>query len=162
MTTLSMKHITKLILLLIGFLPAATVFSQTKPDTVKSSKPVFTASLGPYTGGKALASDVKKLVGLNPIVKVKDAKGTEYKVIAYEITWKKKELSDDVNTGKPKQVFYLVGTDVKNNQLPEDWRSDIGAGVKTGEEITLASILFFDPKKKVNYKATNNIVLSIL
>jgi hypothetical protein len=162
MNTVAKKYMVKLVTVLIAFHLVATGFSQAKPDTAKSGKPVFTASLGPYTGGKALASDVKKLVGLNPTVKVKDAKGTEYKVIAYEITWKKKELSDDVNTGKPKQVFYMVGTDVKSNQLPEDWRSDIGTGVKAGEEITLASILFFDPKKKVNYKATNNIVLSIL
>ena len=100
-------------------------------------------------------------MGLNPVVKVKDTKGIEYKVISYEITWKRKELIDDIKTGKPKTVYYMVGTDVKSNQLPESWRTQISIGIKAGEEISFSNILFNDSKKKTNYKGPD-ILLSIL
>ena len=100
-------------------------------------------------------------MSLNPIVKVKDAKGVEYKVVAFEITWKRKETSDDVRTGKPKTVYYMVGADVKSNQLPESWRTQISAGIQTGEEIAINGIVYNDPKKKTNYKAPD-ILLTIL
>ena len=149
--------------LAILLLSAGSVFAQPKPDTAKTKtiKPVITSYMGPYSGGKALSGDIKKLMSLNPPVKVKDAKGVEYKVISYEITWKKKELSDDIRTGKPKTVYYMVGADVKNNMLPESWRTEISAGIKAGEEIGISSILYNDPKKKMNYRAPD-ILITVL
>lgn len=144
-------------------LSANSIFAQPKPDTAKNKtvKPVITSYIGPYSGGKALSGDIKKLMSLNPTVKVKDAKGIEYKVISYEITWKKKELSDDIRTGKAKTVFYMVGADVKSNLLPESWRTEINAGIKAGEEIGISNILYNDAKKKMNYKAPD-ILIAIL
>ena len=98
---------------------------------------VFTSFLGPCSGGKALSGDIKKLMSLTPTIKVKDAKGVEYKVLSYQITWIKKEVSDDIKTGKPKPVFYMVGADVKSNLLPDAWRKEITAGIKAGEEIEI-------------------------
>jgi hypothetical protein len=135
--------------------------AQPKTDTAKKIKPVVTSFLGPYSVSKALASDVKRLMGVNPIVKVKDEKGVEYKVIFYEITWKKKEMSDDIKTGKPKPVFYMVGADVKSNVLPESWRTEIANGIKKGEEIAIGGIIYNDPKKRGNYKAPD-ILITIL
>ena len=146
------------LVLLIG-----TGFAQPISDTAKNKtvKPVITSYMGPYSGGKALSGDIKKLMGLNPAVKVKDAKGVEHKVISYEITWKKKEISDDIRTGKPKTVFYMVGADVKSNLLPESWRTEINAGIKAGEEIGISNILYNDAKQKMNYRAPD-IVIAIL
>lgn len=141
----------------------SSVFAQVKKDTAKVVKPVFTASMGMYNGtAKALTADVKKLVAANPVIKVKDAKGVEYKVTAFEATWKRKEQSDDIKTGKQKTVFYMVGTDVRGNQLPDILRQQIGTGLQAGEEIMLNNILFFDPQKKLNAKAGNSITLNIL
>jgi hypothetical protein len=138
-------------------------FSQAKPDTAKGVKPVFTASMGMFNGtSKALGADVKRLVAANPVIKVKDAKGGEYKVVAFEVTWKRKELSDDVKTGKPKTVFYMVGTDVRGNQLPDILKQQIGSSLQAGEEVMLSNILYLDATKKINAKASNNITISIL
>lgn len=138
-------------------------FSQAKADTSKMASPVFTASMGMYAGkAKALSSDVKKLVNTNPTVKVKDAKGVEYKVVGFEVTWRRKEISDDIKTGKPKVVYYMVGADVKAAQLPELLRKQIASDLQASEELALSNILYFDPKTKVSRRATNEIVLSIL
>lgn len=150
----------RLVLSVLALVFCTNAFAQVKADT---AKPVFTASMGMYNGTtKTLGTDVKKLVANNPTVKVKDAKSVEYKVIGFELTWKRKEMSDDVKTGKPKTVFYMVGTDVKGNQLPDIFRQQIGTSLQAGEEIMLGNILYYDPKKKVNAKAGNNITLNIL
>ena len=138
-------------------------FCQIKADTTKVAKPLFTATVGIYSGtAKALNSDVKRLMTVNPVVKVKDSKGTEYKVVAFEVTWKRKEISEDLKSGKPKVVFYMVGADVKTNQLPDMLRQQISSNLQAGEEIMLTNILYTDPKKKINYKASNSITLTIL
>lgn len=151
----------KLTLVVVQVLAIYTMFAQPKTDTAKNKKPLFTAYLGPYSGGKAIIADLKKLMDLNPVIKVKDAKGTEYKVISFEITWKRKELNDDIRTGKPKTGYYMVGADIKSNQLPENWRTEISSGIRSGEELNVGNILYNDPKKKMNYKAPD-ILLSIL
>lgn len=149
--------------IVLATLQATPSCAQAKKDTAKSAKPLFTASLGFYSGtAKALSSDVKRLMTVNPIVKVKDAKGMEYKVVAFEVTWKRKELSDDIKSGKPRTVFYMVGADIKTNQLPEMFRQQISTGLQAGEEVMLSNILYIDPKTKTNYKAGNSIVLTIM
>ena len=157
------NSIFKLATLLLACFLFGQLCAQVKTDTTKNSKPVYTASLGFYTGAmKALSSDVKRLMTTNPVVKVKDAKGAEYKVVSFEVTWKRKEISDDIKSGKPKVVYYMVGADVKTNQLPEIFRQQIGTDVQPGEEVMLSNILYNDPKKKINYKASNSIVLTII
>ncbi len=148
------------LLLLVSQL-SCQLFAQPKTDTAKNAKPVFTSYLGPYSVGKALNSDIKRLMSMNPVIKVKDTKGNEYKVISYEVTWKRKEMSDDFKTGKPKTVYYMVGTDVRSNQLPESFRTQISTDIKAGEELGFTNILYTDPKKKTNYKGPD-ILISIL
>lgn len=154
------KHFSlKLTFAFAAMLICAVAFSQVKSDT---AKPALKASIGPYAGGKAVAADVKKLMSLNPPLKVTDAKGATFQVLSYEMTWKKIEQSEDVKTGKPKSVYYLVGTDVKSSQIPESWREQISNEVKKGEEITFSQIIYFDAKKKANFKLKSAITLSIL
>jgi hypothetical protein len=157
------KFSVRTLMVLVVTLLSLQAFSQAKTDTAKAAQPVFTAFMGMYSGkAKALSSDVKKLVNTNPTLKVKDAKGVEYKVMAFEVTWKRKEISDDIKSGKPKVVYYMVGADVKAAQLPELLRKQMSTDLQAGEEVALSNIVYFDPKTKVNRKATNEIVLSIL
>lgn len=130
-------------------------------DTSKT-KSIITASYGAYSNNsKVFVADLKRLLAVNPQLKLKDNKGANYQVVSFEITWKKKEISDDIRSGKQKTVYTYVGGDIKGNQLSESWRDEISKYIKKGEEITFETILYFDAKKKVKIKAPS-LVLSII
>lgn len=130
-------------------------------DTAKG-KLKLTASFGAYTnGGKAFAADLKRLLNANPQLKLKDDKGVFYNVVSFEITWKKKDISDDIRSGKQKTVYYYVGGNIKGNVLTDSWKEEIKGFVQKDEEITFGTILYFDAKKKVNVKGSS-LVLTIL
>ena len=133
----------------------------TTADTSKV-KPVLIPSFGAYTNGsKAFAADLKRLLTVNPLLKLKDGKGNVYNVVSFEILWKKKETSDDIRTGKQKTIFTYVGGDIKGSKLTESWRQEINTTLKKGEEITFGTILYFDPKRKANVRAPS-LVITIL
>jgi hypothetical protein len=130
-------------------------------DTAKG-KLKLTASFGAYTNsGKAFAADLKRLLNANPQLKLKDDKGIFYTVVSFEITWKKKDISDDIRSGKQKTVYYYVGGNIKGNVLTDSWKEEIKGFVQKDEEITFGTILYFDAKKKVNVKGPS-LVLTIL
>jgi len=142
-------------------------FAQTAPkptapktDTSKAqAKPLPT--FGAYTNGsKAFVADLKRLLTTNPQLKLKDSKGVSYPVVSFDITWKKKETSDDFKTGKPVTVYTYSGGSLTGNQLTDGWREEISTYIQKGEEITFSTILYMDPKRKVNTKAPS-LVLSI-
>ncbi len=130
-------------------------------DTAKGKLKLI-ASFSAYTnGGKAFASDLKRLLNANPQLKVKDEKGVFYNVVSFEITWKKKDISDDIRSGKQKTVYYYVGGNIKGNVLTDSWKEEIKSFLQKDEEITFGMILYYDAKKKVNVKCPP-LVLTIL
>ncbi|MES2777819.1 MAG: hypothetical protein V4722_26805 [Bacteroidota bacterium] len=131
-----------------------------KSDTSKGPLQLI-PSFGAYTNGsKAFAADIKRLLTVNPPLKLKDSKGVTYNIVSFEITWKKKDVSDDIRSGKQKTVYYYVGGDIKGAKLTDSWKEEISNYIQKGEELTFGTILYFDPKRKVNSKAPS-IVISI-
>ncbi|MEO7313239.1 MAG: hypothetical protein ABIX01_22830 [Chitinophagaceae bacterium] len=149
-----------LLLSIAGFAQPRQKPAPAKPDTSKGRLKLI-PYFGAYTdGSKAFATDLKRLLGVNPQLKLKDEKGAVYTVVSFEITWKKKDVSDDVRTGKPKTVYYFVGGDITGNNLTDSWREEISNFVQKGEEITFSTILYYDPRRKLNTRAPS-LVLDI-
>ena len=90
--------------------------------------------------------------------KVKDQKGNIYQVISFEVMWKRKDISDDEKTGKPKTVFYTVGATLNGNQFSKEWINEFTNYIKAGEQLFFDTILYFDPNKKANYKAPGFVI----
>jgi len=165
--SLTLKNTTFFIVLM---LQATTMVAQpgklaspkTQGTKVDTAKATFTSTFGMYTdGSKAFASDIKRLLTVNPQVKVKDNKGVVYTVVSFELMWKKKEQSMDIKTGKPKTVSTMVGGDIKGNLITDAWKEEINGYLQKGEELSFGTILYFDPKRKVNVKAPS-IVITVL
>ena len=160
------RHYSKTLLFLSALLLVPALFyAQTGVKIIKSKtdtgaiKPKIVPSLGPWIdGSKAFAADVKKLLALNPQLSLKDEKGFPYKVLSYELTWKKKDISDDIRTGKQKTVFYYVGGTIEGNLVPDSWKEEISNFIQKGEELSFNTILYFDPKRKVTVKAPSLVV----
>ena len=150
-------------LLLIGQVsfaqPVKKTVTKTTAPAADTAKLTFTSIFGMYVNGsKALVGDIKKMLTVNPQVKVKDSKGVFYTVVSFELMWKKKEQSVDVKTGKPKTVSTMVGGEIKGNLIPAAWKDEITTYLQKGEEISFGNVLYFDPKQKVNRKAPSILI----
>jgi hypothetical protein len=144
------------ILLLNSFFVQAQVVKPPVALVKDSSKKanVLTPSFGPYSNGsKAFATDIKRLLLTKPNIKLKDSKGTIYVVTSFELLWKKKDITDDIRTGKRKTVYQYAGGNVKGNALPDEWQKEINSFLQKGEEITFDKILYQDVVNKKTYKA---------
>lgn len=124
-----------------------------KYEIIDTAKLKVNASFEIFCNTKVPVVTFKNLLTKNAAIKVKDQKGNEYEVVSFEVMWKRKDISDDDKTGTPKVIYYNVGETMKGNQFNKQWLNELAKSLQPGEEIYFSTILYFDPKKKSNYKA---------
>lgn len=116
----------------------------------KTTKPiVLIAKLGPFDGKNiSLLADVKKAVKLN--VSVTDsATGTKWNLIRFRLSWKQKDVTQDINSGATKNIFtYNSVTILQNATIPVAWQKELEDNLQSGEEILIEEILAQDPQTK--------------
>lgn len=156
-----MTKVLKIIFILL-FIVHCSLFTivsaQLKDSTTQSAvaNTKLVPALGGYkNGSKALVSDFKKLVKVNPILNLKDEKGIAYTIVSFELVWRQKSMADDVRTGKSKINYTAVGQKFKGNRLNEDWVQEINETLSSGDELNFTTIIYFDAKKNKTFLAPN-------
>ncbi len=123
-----------------------------KPAVVDTATPVITMKFGAYAdSAKLLSSSVKQIIKNE--LKATDAKGVVYTIIGFSFSWKRKDTTDDLQTGKPKTIFLYNSVDVRaETHIPLSWQQEISGYVQPKEEFRFDAILVQNPKTKKIYK----------
>jgi hypothetical protein len=116
------------------------------PDTVKIPK--FITRFGPYNGTTpAPASDLKKIMSGNLVVS--DQQGQQWTPIAWRFIWNKKEVTDDIKTGRRKNIITYNMVEVDSTSiLPLGWQNELKEFLQPGEEIIFERIIIEHPGSK--------------
>ena len=147
-----MKKLNILVICLAGLLLfSSTGWSQaprpgqkTRADSTR--KVVLQAKFGPFANGSpVLATDFQAIAG--GVLKVVDSTtGTEWKVVKFRLGWRRRDVSDDIRTGKKKIVYLFNATEVyDSNRIPEAWQKEMKANIQPTEEVLFESIYVQHP-----------------
>jgi hypothetical protein len=94
-----------------------------------------------------VAENLKKLAGTKLIVT--DNKGVNWNVVTWRFCWNRKEMSNDIRTGKRKWISNFYALDViESDTLPAAWQTEIKETLQKGEEITIEQIIAENPKTR--------------
>jgi len=131
-------------LFLVASLCSATLFAQ-HPSLSDSMG--LTIRFGPYRDeAKALAEDFKKL--LNAEIIVTDSAGTKWKVIEYNVGWRRREASDDTRTGVRKNITTYSAEKIEDStRLTAIWQKQLKENLKSGEVISFEDVWVEHPTK---------------
>ena len=104
------------------------------------------ARFGPYDGtSPVVVENLKSMAGTKLIVT--DNKGVKWTVVAWRFGWNRKEISNDIRTGKRKWITNYYAVDVmESDTLPGSWQTEIKETLQKGEEITIEQIIAENPK----------------
>lgn len=117
-------------------------------DTSTSKVITLKARFGPYDGSSpVVVENLKSLAGTKLVVT--DNKGTNWTVVAWRFGWNRKEMSNDIRTGKRKWITNYYAVEVlESDTLPTAWQTEIKETLQKGEEISIEQIIAENPKTK--------------
>lgn len=117
-------------------------------DTSTSKVITLKARFGPYDGSSpVVVENLKSLAGTKLIVT--DNKGVNWTVVAWRFGWNRKEMSNDIRTGKRKWITNYYAVDVmESDTLPGSWQTEIKETLQKGEEISIEQIIAENPKTR--------------
>lgn len=101
---------------------------------------------GPFGANSTVfATDFKQL--LNAELKITDSiSGLQWQVIKFRLGWRRRDVSDDIRTGKKKIVFLYNAVEVfDKTRMPEAWQKEMATGLQATEEISFESIIAKHP-----------------
>ncbi|MCU0376184.1 MAG: hypothetical protein MUF24_12830 [Chitinophagaceae bacterium] len=127
-----------------------TADTAVKSVSVRDTSKVITlkARFGPYDGSSpVVVENLKSLAGTKLVVT--DNKGTNWTVVAWRFGWNRKEMSNDIRTGKRKWITNYYAVEVlESDTLPTAWQTEIKETLQKGEEISIEQIIAENPKTK--------------
>jgi hypothetical protein len=154
---MAIKKIVYLMLIVCVIANRAT--AQTSPANVKPGTITKVAKFKPpvvktFLGRNSDTADVtvdeaNRLINLP--LKIIDEKNNIYTISSYQFMYKKKGVIQNEETGKREIVFTTVADLFKTTPLPQVWRSNIGGGTQTGEELYFFDIIVKDKLNRLFY-----------
>lgn len=121
--------------------------SKSKVDSTK--RVVLQAKFGPFANGSdVLAGDFKVIAG-GELKVIDSTSGTAWTVVKFRLGWRRRELSDDIKTGKKKVIYNFNATDVyDSNKIPLAWQNEMKTNIQPTEEVLFESIYVQHPTTK--------------
>ena len=134
------------------FIFPAAVNAQAKPARKANNRVVLEPRFGPFQDSMTpLADDFRKLAAAGSLIVTDTVSKQQWKVISYQLNWKRKEVSDNFKTGKSEFISNLVGTTVHNSsKIPEVWAKEMGEYLQPAEQIYFDRIIVQHPTTKQN------------
>lgn len=113
-----------------------------------TKKIVLNIRFGPYSAERdVFLSGIIRF--LNTDLLVTDSFGVNWKVVYFRLGWRKKEVVNDVKTGKRKVIPTFNATEVDgSSKIPEVWQEEIKTNLKVDDLLMFESVVVQNPYNK--------------
>ena len=150
-----MANFVKSLLVLVVVLLCNNLQAQnTKPATSKTfqkfTPPKLTTALGIRTDSAVVEREEALQLVTLPL-KITDAKKNVYTISSYQVTYKRKAVTEDEETGKVSPIMSNVSQLFKETPLPALWKNILTEQMRPGEELYFFDIIVKDAQGRVMY-----------
>ena len=155
-----MATVLKFVLLATVIFYCPVIMAQQKPGPTKPIQkfkpPKLSTTLGiRFDSATVLREEAVQLVTLP--LKITDDKKKPYTITSYSLTYKRKAVTEDEQTGKVSPVTSNVSGFFEATPLPQLWKNILVEQLKPGEELFFYDIVVKDPQGRLMYAPTLSI-----
>ncbi len=151
-------------LIMLGTAQFASAQAKPRPVSVaapKEKKVVLETRFGSYANGsKPALVDFKKNLEKAALFVIDSVSKQQWKVISYQLYWNKREISDNLKTGKSEIIQNLVGTTVHNaDKIPAAWIEEMKENLRQNEVVSFERIIVQNNTTKKNQLAPSILLV---
>jgi len=124
----------------------------------KFKPPKLYTTLGSFKDSSLVSVERAEAIIAMPL-KIADAKNKEYSISSYQFIYKRREVTEDEQTGKTSPTSSISSDRFKTTPLPELWVNTIRDELKPGEELFFFDIIVKDTQGRVMYAPDLKIIV---
>ena len=130
----------------------------TKAPVQKSKLPKLTTVLGARSDSVSITIEEALQLIKFPL-RITDDKKTAYQVYTYQFLYRRKEITEDENTGKVSPATSMIANRFSSTPLPDIWQMNIGVRLRSGEELFFFDIVVKDATGKLMFAPSLKIII---